>query len=192
MTEETLGFLGLMRRAGALALGAEDAFDAAREHRARLICLAQDAGKNTRDGLFNALEEGKSALLTLPASKGELGRALGVGECAALAVLDTGFALALCKKLGEESLSAQLSERLDREKKRKIKKESRREQSARKQTHKAPPGGAGLSGAAARIAAKGKGRPHHPSAAGQRPRRGESTGSRRRTDRPRATEQRGN
>ena len=142
MTEETLGFLGLMRRAGALALGAEDAFDAAREHRARLICLAQDAGKNTRDGLFNALEEGKSALLTLPASKGELGRALGVGECAALAVLDTGFALALCKKLGEESLSAQLSERLDREKKRKIKKETRREQSARKQTHKAPPGGA--------------------------------------------------
>lgn len=191
MTEETLGFLGLMRRAGALALGAEDAFDAAREHRARLICLAQDAGKNTRDGLFNALEEGKSALLTLPASKGELGRALGVGECAALAVLDTGFALALCKKLGEESLSVQLSERLDREKKRKIKKETRREQSARKQTHKAPPGGAGLSGAAARIAAKGKGRPH-PSAAGQRPRRGESTGSRRRTDRPRATEQRGN
>ena len=191
MTEETLGFLGLMRRAGALALGAEDAFDAAREHRARLICLAQDAGKNTRDGLFNALEEGKSALLTLPASKGELGRALGVGECAALAVLDTGFALALCKKLGEESLSAQLSERLDREKKRKIKKETRREQSARKQTHNAPPGGAGLSGAAARIAAKGKGRPH-PSAAGQRPRRGESTGSRRRTDRPRATEQRGN
>ena len=191
MTEETLGFLGLMRRAGALALGAEDAFDAAREHRARLICLAQDAGTNTRDGLFNALEEGKSALLTLPASKGELGRALGVGECAALAVLDTGFALALCKKLGEESLSAQLSERLDREKKRKIKKETRREQSARKQTHKAPPGGAGLSGAAARIAAKGKGRPH-PSAAGQRPRRGESTGSRRRTDRPRATEQRGN
>ena len=68
MTEETLGFLGLMRRAGALALGAEDAFDAAREHRARLICLAQDAGKNTRDGLFNALEEGKSALLTLPAA----------------------------------------------------------------------------------------------------------------------------
>ena len=191
MTEETLGFLGLMRRAGALALGAEDAFDAAREHRARLICLAQDAGKNTRDGLFNALEEGKSALLTLPASKGELGRALGVGECAALAVLDTGFALALSKKLGEESLSAQLSERLDREKKRKIKKETRREQSARKHTHKAPPGGAGLSGAAARIAAKGKGRPH-PSAAGQRPRRGESTGSRRRTDRPRATEQRGN
>lgn len=191
MTEETLGFLGLMRRAGALALGAEDAFDAAREHRARLICLAQDAGKNTRDGLFNALEEGKSALLTLPASKGELGRALGVGECAALAVLDTGFALALCKKLGEESLSAQLSERLDREKKRKAKKETRREQSARKHTHKAPPGGAGLSGAAARIAAKGKGRPH-PSAAGQRPRRGESTGSRRRTDRPRATERRGN
>ena len=27
MTEELLGFLGLMRRAGALALGAEDAFD---------------------------------------------------------------------------------------------------------------------------------------------------------------------
>lgn len=31
MSEQILGFLGLMRRAGALAVGAEDAFDAARQ-----------------------------------------------------------------------------------------------------------------------------------------------------------------
>ena len=35
MSEQILGFLGLMRRAGALAVGAEDAFDAARENKAR-------------------------------------------------------------------------------------------------------------------------------------------------------------
>ena len=32
MSEQILGFLGLMRRAAALAVGAEDAFDAAREN----------------------------------------------------------------------------------------------------------------------------------------------------------------
>ena len=51
MTEELLGFLGLMRRAGALAVGAEDAYDAARMGKARLLCLAQDAARNTRDGM---------------------------------------------------------------------------------------------------------------------------------------------
>ena len=51
MSEQVLGFLGLMRRAGALAVGAEDAFDAARENKARVLVMAGDVAKNT-EGSF--------------------------------------------------------------------------------------------------------------------------------------------
>lgn len=149
MTEEVLGFLGLMRRAGALALGAEDAFDAARTGKARLLCLAKDASRNTADGIRNAQNLRQAPLITLDGEKRQLGQALGCGECAALAILDTGFALSLCKKLELEAEIPALEERLQREKKRKAKKEQK----------KAPPGtlppGA-KSGAAGRIAAKAR------------------------------------
>lgn len=152
MTEELLGFLGLMRRAGALALGAEDAFDAARMGKARLLCLAQDAARNTRDGMKNAAaqREPEMPLLELDADKALLGKALGCGQCAAFALLDTGFALSFCKKLGREDCLPALEERLAREKKRKAKKEAQKKPAA-----SLPPGA--KSGAAGRIAAK-KGR----------------------------------
>ena len=152
MTEELLGFLGLMRRAGALALGAEDAFDAARMGKARLLCLAQDAARNTRDGMKNAAaqHQPEMPLLELDADKALLGKALGCGQCAAFALLDTGFALSFCKKLGREDCLSALEERLAREKKRKAKKEAQKKPAA-----SLPPGA--KSGAAGRIAAK-KGR----------------------------------
>lgn len=152
MTEELLGFLGLMRRAGALALGAEDAFDAARMGKARLLCLAQDAARNTRDGMKNAAaqREPETPLLELDADKALLGKALGCGQCAAFALLDTGFALSFCKKLGREDCLPALEERLAREKKRKAKKDAQKKPAA-----SLPPGA--KSGAAGRIAAK-KGR----------------------------------
>lgn len=152
MTEELLGFLGLMRRAGALALGAEDAFDAARMGKARLLCLARDAARNTRDGMKNAAaqREPEMPLLELDADKALLGKALGCGQCAAFALLDTGFALSFCKKLGREDCLPALEERLAREKKRKAKKDAQK-----KPAPSLPPGA--KSGAAGRIAAK-KGR----------------------------------
>ncbi len=149
MTEELLGFLGLMRRAGALALGAEDAFDAARMGKARLLCLARDAAANTRDGMKNAAaqHQPETPTLELEADKALLGKALGCGQCAAFALLDTGFALALCKKLGREDCLPALEERLAREKKRKAKKEAQK-----KSASSLPPGA--KPGAAGRIAAK--------------------------------------
>ena len=130
MTYAVLGFLGLMRRAGALAIGAEDAYDAVRMGRARLLLVAADASKNTRDGLQNALGERAIPLLPLEESKARLGEAVGVKECAAMAVLDTGFALALCKKLGSAELAETMTARLEREKKRKEKKLHKKRASA--------------------------------------------------------------
>ena len=128
MTEQVLGFLGLMRRAGALAVGAEDAFDAARENKARVLLMAGDVAKNTVSAMHNAAAQKEAGipLVKLDCTKRELGSALGVRECAALAVLDTGFALALCKKLEQTELIADLEARLEREKKRKAKKEAKK------------------------------------------------------------------
>ena len=190
MSEQILGFMGLMRRAGALAVGAEDAFDAARENKARVLVTASDAAKNTVDAMHNAAAQREEPLpiLRLPCTKKELGSALGVRECAALAVLDTGFALALCKKLEQAELIASLEQRLAREKKRKAKKEARKEAKKEPQA----PAGARTSGAVRRIAEK-KGRPGQgkPGSTGaKRPAEGRNKSPR--AQKPRVTGKRGN
>ena len=194
MSEQVLGFLGLMRRAGALAVGAEDAFDAARENKARVLVMAGDVAKNTVSAMHNAAAQREEGipLIKLDSTKRELGTAVGVKECAALAVLDTGFALALCQKLEKSDLIPALEERLAREKKRKAKKEARKE--ARKEAKKEPqaPAGARTSGAVRRIAEK-KGNPGSGktgSAGAKRPAEGRNTSPR--VQKPRVTAKRGN
>ena len=128
MTEMNLSFIGLMKRAGALIPGADGIYDAARAGSLiRLILLASDAGPNTKKGLLNAKEECGAPMLELQATKAELGAILGQKECAAAAITDTGFAKALCEKLGETELAEQLAERQQREAKRKAKKEAKKE-----------------------------------------------------------------
>ena len=161
MNEQVLGFLGLMRRAGALAVGAEDAFDMARENKARILMTASDSAANTVSAMKNA---------------------------AALAVLDTGFALALCQKLELADLIPQMEERLAREKKRKAKKEARKEAKKEPQA----PAGARTSGAVRRIAEK-KGNPGSGktgSAGAKRPAEGRNKSPR--VQKPRVTAKRGN
>ena len=130
MSEQVLGFLGLMRRAGALAVGAEDAFDAARENKARVLVMAGDVAKNTVSAMHNAAAQREEGipLIKLDSTKRELGTAVGVKECAALAVLDTGFALALCQKLEKSDLiprwkSVWLGKRNEKPKKKQEKKQ---------------------------------------------------------------------
>ena len=60
--------------------------------------------------------------VNLPFGKKAVGEAIGMAECAVLAVCDTGFALALCQKLGKTELAAELELKLQREKRRKQKK----------------------------------------------------------------------
>lgn len=190
MSEQVLGFLGLMRRAGALAVGAEDAFDAARENKARVLVMAGDVAKNTVSAMHNAAAQKEEGipLIKLDCTKRELGTAVGVKECAALAVLDTGFALALCQKLDKADLIPALEQRLEREKKRKAKKEARKEAKKEPQA----PSGAKASGAVRRIAEK-KGRPGQGKTGSQGAKR--SAEGRKRTPReqkPRVTGKRGN
>lgn len=125
MDNNTLAFIGLMKRAGCLAAGGEAAYDAAREGRARLILTAADCGPNTARQAKAAAGQCRAALARLDCTKEQLGGALGLGQCAALAVTDTGFALALCQKCGLDQAAQELEARLAREKKRKQKKTDR-------------------------------------------------------------------
>lgn len=95
-----LALLGLARRAGHLRLGEEAARQAVQDHKARLVLLCADAGETTARRV-RALEGEKLPVLTLPEGKAELGAALGLGELAAVAVCDLGFACAVAEKLAE-------------------------------------------------------------------------------------------
>ena len=82
MTDKPLKLLGLMRRAGAVEIGADRSTEAARAGKARVLLLASD--------------------LELPFSREELSEALGVGDCTMAAVTEIGFAEALVKQLADE------------------------------------------------------------------------------------------
>ncbi len=190
MNEQVLGFLGLMRRAGALAVGAEDAFDMARENKARMLAIASDVAENTVSAMKNAAAQREEGipLIKLDCTKRELGHVLGVKECAALAVLDTGFALALCQKMELTQLIPKMEERLAREKKRKAKKIAKKEGTYQPQA----PEGAPKGGAVRRIAAK-RVRTGRPAAGSQRAKGpAEGRNKTQRDHKPRVTGKRGN
>ena len=94
-----LTLLGLALRAGKLAVGEEPVRLALQEGKARTVFLAQDASDHTRRKLEPKL--GEVPLTPIPATKAELGRALGRESCAICAVTDKGFAQSLSQRLEE-------------------------------------------------------------------------------------------
>ena len=101
MTDPITGFLGIMRKASALAPGEDQATDAVMRGKARLLILASDIGERQEERAERMLEGHSAQKLKLPLTKAELGNAIGLGQCAMLAVTDLGFARALMEKLKE-------------------------------------------------------------------------------------------
>ena len=94
-----LSMLGLAKKAGRVEIGEEPVGAAARARDARLILLASDAADNTLRRARHFAEAGACLLTQIPATKDELGSAVGRTSCAMLAVTDIGFADAVAKKL---------------------------------------------------------------------------------------------
>lgn len=109
-----LSMLGLAKKAGRVEIGEEPVGAAARAHDARLILLASDAADNTLRRARHFAEAGACLLTQIPATKDELGSAVGRTSCAMLAVTDIGFADAVAKKLAilDEAKYGALSEKL--------------------------------------------------------------------------------
>ena len=120
-----LSMLGLAKKAGRVEIGEEPVGAAARAHDARLILLASDAADNTLRRARHFAEAGACLLTQIPATKDELGSAVGRTSCAMLAVTDIGFADAVAKKLAVldaakyGALSEKLSVKAERAKERK-------------------------------------------------------------------------
>ena len=125
MRERTLKFLGLMRRANALQVGENNAGEAVRAGKAKLLLLAADASDNAKKRAESFTGGRSCLLLPLPFTKEELGDALGQGGCSMAAVTDLGFANALIKRLEEldperyREAAAEVARRLSRAERRK-------------------------------------------------------------------------
>ena len=119
---EILTFVGLVRRSGHLAVGADDVAESCLKGKARLVLLPNDTAANTVKWMEAAVERKEVPILRPGMTKKDLGEALGVGSCAVVAVCDTGLAIALSKKLEMPELTADLEQKLAREKRRKAKK----------------------------------------------------------------------
>ena len=109
-----LSMLGLAKKAGRLEIGEEPVGAAARARDARLILLASDAADNTLRRARHFADAGACLLTQIPATKDELGSAVGRTSCAMLAITDIGFADAVAKKLAalDEAKYGALSEKL--------------------------------------------------------------------------------
>ena len=99
--DKLLNLIGLAKKAGKLEAGEEPVGAAARARHARLILIASDAADNTRRRAKHFGDAGECICLEIPATKDELGRALGRTSCAMAALTDVGFAEAAAKKLAE-------------------------------------------------------------------------------------------
>ncbi len=96
-----LGMIGMARKAGMLEIGEEQSSIAAHSRKARALLTASDAAENT---LRRIKAAGKAGIphIALPYTKEELGSALGVRACAAVAVTDAGLAKNIAEKLESE------------------------------------------------------------------------------------------
>ena len=101
MMDPILSMIGICRKAGKIEAGEEPVDAAVRARDARLLLLAADAADNTARRCAHFAEVGQCLWLRVPESKYELGRALGRGSCAVLAITDTGLALAVAQRLAE-------------------------------------------------------------------------------------------
>lgn len=97
--DNLLSMLGLAKKAGRLEVGEEPVGGAARARDARLIIVASDAAENTLRRVRHFADAGQCLWVKVPATKDELGRAVGRTSCAMVAVTDVGFAEAVAKKL---------------------------------------------------------------------------------------------
>ena len=100
--DKNLSFLGLCRKAGALAAGEVQAENALRNNRGHLLILAEDASDNTKKK-FLSLAERRQVKSAVWKSKAELGGVLGSGEKAVLVITDAGMAENMGKRLEAET-----------------------------------------------------------------------------------------
>jgi ribosomal protein L7Ae-like RNA K-turn-binding protein len=121
--DKALNYLGLMRKAGACAVGETDCGIACREGKVKLMLLASDASDNAHARAKGFVYGRKIPMVVLPYSKMELAGRLGKGSISMMAVFDLGLAVAFMKALNTDGsyneLVASLEDKLAQQNQRK-------------------------------------------------------------------------
>ena len=106
MTDKAVGYLGIMRKANALAIGEKDSGAAVKGGKAKVLCLALDASANAQKRAETFVYGRGTPLLRLPYEKAELSARLGKPGCSMLCILDAGFASAFVSALAAGDAAA--------------------------------------------------------------------------------------
>lgn len=101
--EQILSLIGLCLRGRNLEVGEEPVEAAVRARDARLLLLASDAADNTTRRVKHFAEVGQCVWLRVPFTKQALGRAVGRTSAAVAAITDIGLAVAVVRRLAEQS-----------------------------------------------------------------------------------------
>lgn len=123
----TLGLIGLAKRAGKIAIGEEPCAIAVRDKKARAIFTASDASDRAKAWA----ESTGVPYISLSSTKAELGHLLGRASCAQFVLLDIGMAASIAGKLAQQdpaynAICETLLQQASRAAKRKEKKRSRK------------------------------------------------------------------
>lgn len=87
-------YLGIMRKANALAIGEVNSGAAVKSGKAYVLCLAADASDNARRRAETFVFSGATPLLRLPYEKAELQQAFSKPGCSMFSITDLGLASA--------------------------------------------------------------------------------------------------
>ena len=90
--DRNLQIIGLAKKAGLLAVGAEDSSSAAKTGKARVVISAHNASKNALRRVRNSLEGKRTLHVIVPYTSFELGTVSGRGSPGTVAILDAGLA----------------------------------------------------------------------------------------------------
>lgn len=101
MNSNTLGFLGLLRRAGKITIGCDPVCESVASQRSGLILMAEDISENTKKAVLRATKAYSPHTYIIKCSKEELSRAVGK-TAAVISVDDEKAALSVCVKLADD------------------------------------------------------------------------------------------
>ena len=116
--DKAVNYLGIMRKANAVAIGETDAGAAVKGGKAYVLCLAADASENACKRAETFVYSRNTALVCLPYEKAELQQAFSKSGCSMFAITDLGLASAFAGALAMQDpkqysvLSAALAERM--------------------------------------------------------------------------------
>jgi len=96
--DKLLSMLGMARKAGKTALGADDILSQINKRKCCFVLISEDLSENSKKKIVNACEYNKIEYINTTYSKEKMGKAVGLIEVSAAGFTEKGFAQA-AKKL---------------------------------------------------------------------------------------------